>query len=775
MKSYLRFLSRNKLYTVIEVIGLSIALGFIIILSAYIIDEISTDLQVKNKSKLWVCHNRGIASSSQRLDKIFEATPEITDYCQFANYEVPLNIKANDLSYSEKAMYVSGNFFEFMGYELVAGDASRLWEDEKSVVISERFAQNIYPGQNAVGLPLTFADNDESEEPFWNTYTITGVYRNPEKSVVMGAEIIRHMSTWPYMDTPGYEVGSANLLRLASGTDREGLCERMYKAAAENGLLLYETGLVEPLMLTAFCDMDINVAKIDPNPFINLTDKTMLKRFFIVCLILLGFAILNYISLTIAFSRFRNKEMATRRILGSTKAALTFRSFLESSGLTVIAFAIGIAVAFIIQDKASTILEKEIDIFSNPAEIIWSIILIVLLSTVTALAPAFISSKGKPVSIIKGEERFRDKMILGKMFIFIQAAVSIVCISIASAYWLQTRRMLDSPLGYRTENVISIKGIPVGVPVNLESVPCIGKVGRTLGIPIDGATMKTGRNLADETLTFHITICDSAALSVLGIGMTEIFRSERDGWDIFVTASSAQWIRNLCAEKGISEDRIKDICQGVISEMRFGNHTTASEGITGVMVQENDRLPHYIVEVQGDPLKAKSSIKDYLYSLDFREYFHGYNIHFTPEIKTMDELVEESYHKEKNSITLIGIFALLCMMLTAMAIIALSSHYARLNRHDTAVRKVFGISRKEVFWRTVLGFAAPVVAGAAVAIPLACIYIERWLQAFPVRIANSPVIYAFALAVVLIVTIASVAIQALHLMRTNPAEALKKE
>ena len=124
MKSYLRFLSRNKLYTVIEGIGLSIALGFIIILSAYIIDEISTDLQVRNKSKLWVCHNRGIASSSQRLDKIFEATPEITDYCQFANYEVPLNIKANDLSYSEKAMYVSGNFFKFMGYELVAGDAS---------------------------------------------------------------------------------------------------------------------------------------------------------------------------------------------------------------------------------------------------------------------------------------------------------------------------------------------------------------------------------------------------------------------------------------------------------------------------------------------------------------------------------------------------------------------------------------------------------------------------------------------------------------------------
>lgn len=775
MKSYLRFLSRNKLYTAIEVIGLSVALGFIIILSAYIIDEISTDLQVKNKSKLWVCHNRGIASSSQRLDKIFEVTPEITDYCQFANYEVPLNIKANDLSYSEKAMYVSGNFFEFMGYELVAGDASRLWQDEKSVVISERFAHNIYPGQNAIGLPLTFADNDENEEPFWNTYTITGVYRNPEKSVVIGADIIRHISTWPYIDTPGYEVGSANLLRLARGIDREELCERLYEAAAENGLVLYEARMSEPLMLTAFNNMDVNVAKIDPNPFINLTDKTMMKRFFIVCLILLGFAILNYISLTIAFSRFRNKEMATRRILGTTKAALTFRNFLESSGLTAIAFAIGIAVALIVQDKASAILGKEIDIFSNPAEIIWSIILIVLLSTVTALVPAFISSKGKPISIIKGEERFRDKMILGKMFIFIQAAISIASISIASAYWLQTRKMLDSPLGYRTDNVISIKGIPIGVPINLESVPCISKVGRTLGIPIDGATMKTVRNLADETLNFHITICDSTALSVLGIGMTETFKSERDGWDIFVTESSAQWIRNLCSDKGISKDRIKDICQGVISEMRFGNHTTAIEGITGVMVQENDRLPHYIVEVEGDVLEAKSRIRDYLYSLDFREYFHGYKIHFAPEIKTMDELVEDSYHKEKNSIILIGIFSLLCMMLTAMAIIALSSHYAQLNRHDTAVRKVFGISRNEVFWRTVRGFASPVIAGAILATPLTCIYIERWLQAYPVRIANSPLIYASALIVILLVAIASVVLQAMHLMRTNPAEALKKE
>ena len=775
MKSYLRVLGRNKLYAAIELFGLSVALAFVLILSSYIIEETGTDREVKGKGRLWVCHNKGIATSSQKFDKIFRTMPEVTDFCQFAVIETPLHIKENDLSYSVKPMYVSGNFFEFMGYELVAGDASKLWTDEKSVVISERFARNLYPREHAVGQTLTFADNDDDEEPFWNTLTITGVYRNPEKSIVMNSDIIMNIDCWPYKDVPGVDMGAANLLRLARGTDREELCERLYKEAADNGMVLYEAGLPEPLMLTSFSNMDINVAKIETVPFINLTDRNMMKIFFIVCVILLGFAVLNHISLTIAFSRFRSKEMATRRIMGTTRGSLTIRSFFESFCLTAAAFALGLMIAYIIQEKASAILETEIAIFSNPAEIIWSVILIIALSTVTGLAPAFFSSIGKPINIIKGEERYKDKQILGKAFIFIQAAISIVCLSTAMACWLQTRKMLETPLGYRTENILSIKGIPTRLPAGLEKIPCVRRVGKTALVPIDGAIMKTSQELADERLTFNVTMCDSTTLSILGIEMIEMFKDERGVSDTYVTESSAQWMRNLCSAKGLSEDRIKDICDGVVSEMRFGNHSGTTEGITAIIVQENKRLPNYIVEVEGDVREAERIIKEHLNNIDVREHFDGYNVYFKPEIKTLDELVEESYHKEKNSMTLIGIFALLCMIMTAMAIIALSSHYAQLNRHDTAVRKVFGISRNDVFWNTVLGFTIPVLAGAAVAIPAAFIYIGRWLEGYPVRIANSPLIYACTLIIILLVTLASVSLQAIRLMRTNPAEALKKE
>ncbi len=654
MKTCLRFLSGNMIYTALEVFGLGIVLGFMIILSAYVIDGNSIDREVNDKSRLWVCHDRGLATSAQKLDKIFDVTPEIVDWCQFTNHGTSFYIKANDLSYSEKPLYVSRNFFEFMGYELVDGNASELWRNEKSVVISETFAHNMYPGAQAVGRTLTFTCDDESEEPFWNTYTITGVYRNPERSIVMDYDIILNMDSWPSVNTSGYDFGSANLLRLARGTDRKDLCEKLYREAAENGLVSCVAGQPEPLMLTAFDDMDINVAKDIADPFINLTDKKMMRRFMTVCMILMGLAILNYIFLTIAFSRFRQKS-------------LTIRSVLESYGLTVIAFAVGIAVASIVQDKASAILDNETGILSNPEEIIWSIILIVLLPAVTVFVPALVSSEGKPGGILKGG--------VGKAVIFTQTAASIVLISITLVYWLQIRRMLDTPLGYRTENVLCIKGIPFQVPVSLESLPCIDKVGRIRSLPVDGAVMKIKRNLADEPLDFHMTMCDSNALSILGIELKELFRSDKGPSGIFVTESSAQQIRNLCSSKGMSADRIKDICDGVISEMRYGNHTTASEGITALVVHENRRLPDFVVEFDGEVEEVKQTIRAYLDKIDVREYFHGYQVHFAPEIKTMDELVEESYGKEKDNITLIGLFALISMILTAMTLVAFRSMY----------------------------------------------------------------------------------------------------
>ena len=145
------------------------------------------------------------------------------------------------------------------------------------------------------------------------------------------------------------------------------------------------------------------------------------------------------------------------------------------------------------------------------------------------------------------------------------------------------------------------------------------------------------------------------------------------------------------------------------------------------------------------------------------------------EIHVLKDRILMNYKDEHKMMRLVSVFSIICILLTALAIVALSGYYAQMRTHDTAVRKVFGISRVQVFRDTVWGFVWPVLIGAAFAIPVIWAYISRWLENYALRIDNSPVIYLGALAAVLLITTAAVTIQAIRLMRTNPAEALKKE
>ena len=112
--------------------------------------------------------------------------------------------------------------------------------------------------------------------------------------------------------------------------------------------------------------------------------------------------------------------------------------------------------------------------------------------------------------------------------------------------------------------------------------------------------------------------------------------------------------------------------------------------------------------------------------------------------------------------------------MTVLTIVGLSSYHAKIGEKDNAVRNVFGCSKEEMIRKMTLDFTLPVHVSAVVAIPVAWADIDRRLEGYVVRCDNSAHISAGALAVVLLVTVASVALQAFRLMRTSPAEALKK-
>lgn len=769
MKSYLRFLGRNKLYTVIETAGLAVALAFVLILSSYIIDDLSTDRDIRHKDEILVCHNVGQLWSHSKLHETLEKIPEIESYCRFTDEGIGIDIRKDDASYYQQAMYVSENFFEFMGYSIIAGNASDVLKEKRSVVLSDTFAGKIFQDENPIGQQLSFVDKDSGNKPFLNTLTVTGVFKKPSKTTVMKHDIILNIQENRYMNDAAESNSHANLIKVTEGTDLDSLSRKIYETAAENGYVWYAEKFAPPVMLTGFDRLDINMATSEETIFINLPDRKMARTLIIACLILLIFAILNYISLTVAFARFRTKEMATRALLGSDKASLTLRSLTESLLLTTTAFTMGAMLAMLIQKRASLLLARDITILSNPAEIAWGAFIIIVLSALTSIIPAYISSGTKPVDVIKGNARHLDKSILGKLFIGFQAALCMACISVAMTLWMQTEKMIDTPLGYHTEDIVYVDGFPMNADEELKAMPFIKRIGHLSNLPIHGTDGGRTIKLGDEKIFIGSISSDTTALSILGIDILESYK-EVSRWDFLLTESTAGRLRNICSSKGIPHEQIKSRYNGVTSDIRFGNFSTSSEDFTGIMIADDIWYDPFVVEIIGGPYDAIRKIRECLEDIELdRNYL------FELKINTVRDLIEESYIKERNNFILIGIFSLLCIMLTVMAVLALSSHYAQMSTHDTAVRKVFGTSRRTVFWRTVLGFAAPVCAGALIATPITYYHIGRWLEAYTVRIPNSPIIYAAALAILLTVTVASVSAQALRLMRTNPADVLKKE
>ena len=155
-------------------------------------------------------------------------------------------------------------------------------------------------------------------------------------------------------------------------------------------------------------------------------------------------------------------------------------------------------------------------------------------------------------------------------------------------------------------------------------------------------------------------------------------------------------------------------------------------------------------------------------------YSKGYNDDVL-NVTGLKEFIEVEIKEEKNMLTLLAGFSVICILMTIMTIVGLSSYHAKTGEKDNVVRNVFGCSKGEIVRKMVMDFTLPVIISAALAIPASYIAIGQWLEGYVIRTENSPVIYIGAFALVLAVVTASILLQFLRTLRTNPADALKKE
>ena len=785
MKTYFRFLGRNKLYTIVMAVGLSVSLAFVILLGSYIVDDMTCDKVLEDMDNAYLVVEEDSPFCFERND-IYLNYPEVTHRCRVQLimnrivYDIA-HLKRNWDDMAVSIMTADNNFFEFFTFPLLYGVREEVLVSRGNIAISQRVANSFFPDENPIGKTIRLFSNGFVDKD----YVIGGVYKDFPKTTLKQADIIinyEEFNELMYKATHGgMGAGSINFLKLSENADITLLAEKLtadYNKGVRPKMPARDMKLVE------FSKIREQQERKFQGAFDNMKNGKVLDTYMIICVFLVFASLFNYIALTIAFSRLRMKEFATRQLLGTAKKGIVLRCIAEAFVLLAAFYLIAVLIAMGLNNYVGAILGVKLNPMQHMNEYILLSGIIIAMGLLAGVVPALFAIKHNPVQVIKGEERFRDKMFLSRAFVCFEGILSIFSIAVCAAIFLQTNLLINEPRGYSTDGQVYVRFNSKDdkrFADELQGESYVQKVGYISGFPAVTWTMTGYNDTNENSYQMNFFEADQTAADIMGFSLSDYNKTLNTGSSqgyMYLTETSMEKYSSIIVDNAlwrrwgtyVNSTQIS----GTVNDFKFGTLKRAPNGenIVGLEIlpdENSDELDRMdlLVQVSGDVDEVARMIEGFYAA-------KGYDSH-NVSVKSAAGIIADAYKEELNLKKLLDIFAIISIIITALAITALGNYYTQVNARSTAIYKICGESHMSVFWKTVWGFFAPVLVASVVAIPLAYMYIHRWLQEYPLRIENSPLIYIGAVAAVLVIVLAAIAFHAYVLMRTNPAKVLKKE
>ncbi|MCH5236108.1 MAG: FtsX-like permease family protein [Muribaculaceae bacterium] len=783
MKSYFVFLSRHKLYTAIQALGLIISIAFIILIGNYVWQQYSLAYSNKDYDRIFVVgSDLGPSLSGEDKDELVLHLPDIdvaSRYCLFGIY-----VKPGDEFFEATCAWVDKDFFEiFPEFEIIAGNIKDFVPGE-TYIISEKLANQFYADRNPIG-----------ETMEGHNGKIAGIYKVTGQTIVQEPDIIYIA---PKDVTNGAEPFSELGLFLTF--------IKIHKDFNTNELLLQITNILEP----HYKNESIKQFKLFPLPDMYFnnhyelkgTDKAMLHVMLAVVILLLLSSMINYTNLSLALSGDRTKEMATRMLIGSSVKDIIIKNISESLVFVSLCGGLGIALAYIFLQPVDHILQQIAindpdDLWRySPLVIRWNVAsvfiflgFIFLLGIISGILPALYSSFTKPIDIIRGNTFIRNKKALGKCFIVFQNILSVMLISLSLVMESQMNHMYHRPLHARNENVIIdqvlLPGYAFYKPLleRFRQIP--GVVNAGVGDSYPGSiSMRVGVKVPDqeEEITVGALSGDKNYFEIMGLELIEETKETTESPTIYLSKSFANAFEfnqdkikqnlNKISMRQMTASEYGGIYQDIPLREANSNDSNTKSAFILTKPEELLNINTIIIQVEKESKEIKEKIiqtqREYIkeiYGFTFEPFSFGF----------VQELNEESLSSIKSTIVLLEIFMGLSVMISLLGLIAMSTYYANENTKGIAIRKVLGSDVKGEIWRNIRLYMILVLIAISVAIPVAIVISREYLSRFAYRIENYWWIFIVASVGSLLIAFLSVYWQISRSAHINPATELKKE
>ncbi len=768
IKIFIKQLLRNRAFSLITLFGFSFALMFVILLSLYIKQETSVDKFHEKGDRIYrLVWEKGSSFAPPVGDWIKGLYPEIETFTRFhTGRGIISQSKEEVLTFNN--LFVDSTFFTMFSFKVIEGNPQSIFADRSSVVLFESFARKLFGNESPIGHEVIINQTHK--------FIVTGVIEDFKLNTQFEkADIILNFTSISTL------WGAKNLM-TEFGNSSFGL----YLLEQENANLqaklpeIFELFSKDYWIFRGGFAKELKLEKLDEVYFggksgmgIRGNSKLIVTVFTSIVVLILILAIINYVNLSLAQSSFRSREVAIKKLFGSSRLNIFGQFVIESVLLCLMAFNFGLLLAKVAEPTFNSLLNTEL-ILSQAltlSNVIISIIGITVIGAISGIIPAFLMSKFQALDVLKGAFRYKSKGVLSKILISFQYCTAIALIACTWIVARQTSYLRNYDLGFSKDNIVYFQNAISPMQKNayrneLLKVPGVKAVSYTAGSPIDGGNNNSFSH-EGKSYSFQDFRVDTAFFSIFQIESTPTGAAYSKGsyW-LNETAVKELGVDNTTTEV-VFTDNWKIPVYGVVKDFHFRN-LYQPIGPAYVRILPEEGYPWVVFVKIGS--ENQQEIVNNIKSVH-SQFTNGLPL----DVSFVDETINGWYAKEERNAKLIGFFSVLAIVISAMGIFGMAAFYITQRIKEIGIRKVNGATDIQIMGMLNIGFVKWVVIAMAVAIPIAYYTMDKWLQAFPYKTTLNW--WIFAISGIGAITIALVTVSGLSFKAStsNPVKALRYE
>ncbi|MFC5410142.1 ABC transporter permease [Larkinella bovis] len=809
LKITIRTLIRNKLYTVLNVAGLTFGITCFLLIGLYLFDELTFDQQHGKTNRIYriVEHRKtkteefNVAAASYTLAE--EAKRQIAEIENTARMNragrADLINPETQAKFQETVAFADQSLLEIFDFEVVDGDSKTALKEPNSIIIVEELAQRLFKSTKVAGRTLKFSFTD-------TPLKVTAVLKtHPRNSSFDFNSMISLNSQQGRSQADWYSNEFMVFALLKGNTTAETVAKKITALLYAN--FKPEIGTSVAFSLQPLADIHLyseNIIDAARNSNVEAMGQGMLlfvKVFAVVAIFVLLIACINYMNLATARASNRAKEIGVRKASGAFRSQLVWQFLVESLLVTLLSFILAVILVNLLQPAFNEFTGKQLSLNLQTDYRIWLYTILVLLVTgfVSGSYPALLLSNFKPVVLLKSLKiQSKSNLSLRKGLVVFQFTVSVVIMIATIVLFLQIRYTSNKDLGFRKDLLVVVdinsekaRTEADAMKTELARLSDVKNVSVTSRVPgewkqIRMVKIKSQGSTEDYKISYLIGVdVNFAKTFEVRILQGRNFTSPADSSAVLLNETAAKAL-NISQPSGQlveipswsfggdftplneSNQPFRARVIGIVKDFHF---QSLREKISPmVLAYQNNpvqQIDYYTARIEGGNIPA--TLKRMEAAMATIDPTHTFEYHF------LDEQLARFYLEDQRRQTLLIWVALSTIFIACLGLFGLATYAAEQRVKEIGVRKVLGASVLNLTALLSKDFLKLVLIANGIAFPVAWWATSQWLGEFAYHINVEWWIFVAAGALAIAIALLTISYQAIKAALVNPVKSLRSE